>query len=147
MPEIAIREIATSETYAVRHPVLRPGRPLESCYYPKDDDSQTFHLGAFLDGKLCGVATYLQDRHPDFTNLLQYRLRGMAVLQECQGLGLGRQLVEAAELRLMQLDCELVWFTAREAAEGFYARLGYQRIGEYYDEPLLGPHCYMYKRL
>ena len=147
MPVIEVREIATAETYPVRHVVLRPGRPLESCYYPKDDDAGTFHLGVFVDGRLAGVATYLVDSHAGFSDAVQYRLRGMAVLPEYQGLGLGRALIDAAYPRIAAAGATLLWFTAREEAVGFYVKQGFTGHGEYYDEPLLGPHLLMYKRL
>jgi GNAT superfamily N-acetyltransferase len=147
MPKIEVREIATAETYAVRQPVLRPGRPVETCYYPKDDDAWTFHLGTFADGRLAGVATYLVDRHPDFDDAVQYRLRGMAVLPEYQGLGLGRTLVDAAYPRIAAAGATLLWFTARKEAVGFYEKQGFAGLGDYYDEPLLGPHLVMYRRL
>jgi GNAT superfamily N-acetyltransferase len=127
--------------------VLRAGRPLESCYYPKDDDAGTFHLGVFVDQRLVGVATYVVDPHPQLAARQPYRLRGMAVLPEYQGLGLGRALIDAAYPRLTASGCDLLWFTAREEAVGFYERQGFARFGEFYDEPLLGPHLVMYKRL
>jgi GNAT superfamily N-acetyltransferase len=147
MPVIEVREVATAETYAVRHPVLRPGRPLESCRYPRDDEPGTFHLGAFVDRRLCGVATYLRDAHPELAARQPWRLRGMAVLEECQGLGLGRALIDAVYPLLAAAGCDMLWFTAREAALGFYEKQGFTRFGEFYDEPLLGPHLVMYKQL
>jgi len=147
MPVIEVREIATAETYPVRHVVLRPGRPLESCYYPKDDDAGTFHLGVFVDGRLAGVATYLRDAHPELPAREPWRLRGMAVVEEFQSLGLGRALVDAAYPRLAVAGCDMLWFTAREPAVGFYEKQGFIRFADYYDEPLLGPHLVMYKQL
>lgn len=147
MPQIEVRPIATAETYRVRHPVLRAGRPLESCFYPKDDDPTTLHLGAYADGQLAGVATYLRDAHPQLPAREPWRLRGMAVLPQYQGLGLGRSMIEAAYPRLAAAGCDMLWFTAREEAVGFYEKLGILRFGEFYDEPLLGPHLVMFKRL
>ncbi len=39
-----IREISSQETFKVRHPVLRQGRPLEDCAFTDDDLETTIHL-------------------------------------------------------------------------------------------------------
>lgn len=78
---LQLKPIRTSDTYVVRHPVLRNGLPLESCVFYRDDDSNTLHLGAYMGEKLVGVLTLL----PNKANV---QLRGMAVLHEMQKKGL-----------------------------------------------------------
>lgn len=50
-----IQEIQSKETYIVRHPVLRKGKPLESCLFEGDDLETTHHFGLFLDSELIGI--------------------------------------------------------------------------------------------
>lgn len=42
------REIPSKETYLVHHPVLRKGKPTESCTFEIDDLKTTHHLACFL---------------------------------------------------------------------------------------------------
>lgn len=45
---IEIKKITSYETMIVRHPVLRQGKPIETCHFEGDDLSSTYHLGLFL---------------------------------------------------------------------------------------------------
>ena len=64
---IQIKEISSLETYSVRHPVLREGRPIEDCSFDGDDLSTTFHLGLFYEDVLVGVASFMKNNHALFT--------------------------------------------------------------------------------
>ncbi|MCB0428194.1 MAG: GNAT family N-acetyltransferase, partial [Mangrovimonas sp.] len=122
----SIKKISTIETYPVRHPVLRAGRPLEDCKFDHDDLETTFHLGLFEKNHLIGVATFLKNNSSSFPESNQYQLRGMAVLDHFQGKGLGAQLLNYAETELKLSQAELLWFNARERAVPFYSKLGYK---------------------
>ena len=113
--------------------------------YKGDDDDLTFHLGAFVEGKLVSVASFyfenqdqFADKHPH-----QYRLRGMATLNEHHGQGLSSALLKTAFPLIKQNQCTLLWCNAREAAEGFYKKVGFSAHGEIFDLPLIGPHRLM----
>lgn len=145
MPEI--RQIHSIQTYAVRHPVLRPGKPLESCAFEGDDLNSTSHFGLFHDSDLRGVASVFRNAHPGFTELRQFQLRGMAVLDDYQGFGYGRQLLERCEDQVRRAAGELLWFNARENALGFYENLGYKITGKPFLIQGIGMHYVMYQRI
>jgi hypothetical protein len=46
-----VRIINSEDTYLVRHPVLRAGKPIESCIFDGDDIDTTIHLGIYLNRK------------------------------------------------------------------------------------------------
>ena len=50
-----IKKISAEKTHAIRHPMLRQGRPIEDCVFDGDKDPKTIHLGAFIENKLVGV--------------------------------------------------------------------------------------------
>lgn len=110
-----------------------------------DDDELTFHLGAFVDGKLVSVASFYFENHELFQDKFphQYRLRGMATLAEHRGQGLSSALLKTAFPLIKQNQCTLLWCNAREAAEGFYKQVGFSAHGEIFDLPLIGPHRLM----
>ena len=41
----SIKEIHFQETFEVRHPVLREGRPIETCFFDGDELETTKHFG------------------------------------------------------------------------------------------------------
>lgn len=143
----SIKKISTIETYPVRHPVLRAGRPLEDCKFDHDDLETTFHLGLFEKNHLIGVATFLKNNSSSFPESSQYQLRGMAILDRFQGKGLGAQLLNYAETELKLSQAELLWFNARERAVPFYSKLGYKTTGNTFDIKGIGPHYLMFKKL
>ncbi|MEC7784669.1 MAG: GNAT family N-acetyltransferase [Bacteroidota bacterium] len=141
-----IHEITSAETYAVRHPVLRAGRPIETCAMPGDDAEDTFHLGLFDAEKLIGVVTFMNASKSQFTGK-QYQLRGMAVLDGYQGKGLGNLLVAGGEARLKAAGYKLLWCNARIKALNFYTRKGFKIEGEPFEIDPIGTHYLLYKNL
>lgn len=142
-----VKNITAQETYVVRHPVLRPGRPIEDCIFDNDDLDSTFHLGLFYQNQLSGVVTYLKNGTPLLRHVMQYQLRGMAVLENLQGLSLGTALIQHGENILHKLNAQVVWCNARAIAVPFYEKNGFKIIGEPFDIPKIGLHFTMCKLL
>lgn len=143
----SIKEITAKETFTVRHPVLRQGKPLESCALEGDNLETTFHLGIFCQNKLVGISTFLNSKHPLITEENQYQLRGMAVLNEYQSHGLGKLILNHGENLLKTQSIKIVWCNAREKAVNFYKKNGYQIIGQPFDIKDIGTHYLMFKPL
>ena len=137
---IIIKEIQTEETYSIRHQELRQGFPIETCHFDKDDESDTFHLGAFENKKLVGVVTLVKSEKG-------YQLRGMAVLSKEQGKGIGSLLIQKAEEKLQQEQISYLWMNARINAVPFYEKLGYLTQGDIFNIETVGEHIIMYKSL
>jgi len=144
--DYTVKQITAVETYAVRHPVLRAGRPIETCAMPGDDAQDTFHLGLFDAEKLIGVVTFMNATKTQFTGK-QYQLRGMAVLDGYQGKGLGNLLVAAGEARLKAAGYKLLWCNARIKALNFYTRKGFKIEGKPFEIDPIGTHYLLYKHL
>lgn len=142
---IEIKGITSGETFMVRHPVLRQGKPVDSCKFDEDDLPTTFHLGAFYNDKLVGVVTILKKDKNTFVKKNQFQLRGMAVLQEYQGQGIGAVLVKQSEDRVIEQKGSLIWLNARQVAVNFYERLGYKISSDKFEIPLIGVHYTMTK--
>lgn len=145
-PNYNLNEITAKETWPVRHPVLRKGRPLEDVYMEADEKETTFHLGIFHKNNIVGVASFMDDINPAF-NGVQARLRGMAVLPEFRKKGLAELILKKGEEILKEKGATLLWFNARIIALNFYKNLGYETVGPEFDIPLVGPHYVMKKQL
>lgn len=144
---IEIKLISSQETIAVRHPVLREGRPLAECVFEHDALPTTKHLGLYLDEHLVGVATLIESKNQLFQEQHQFQLRGMAVLKDFQSCGYGDLLLQYAEQLVFKHKESLIWFNARTVAVGFYKKNNYKIIGEPFEISGVGTHHKMYKTL
>lgn len=141
-----IKIISSYDTYVVRHPVLRKGRPLETCVFEGDALPTTKHFGLFYNNQLIGVASLFNNNHREIPHQKSLQLRGMAVLDEFQGSGLGKILLQNIIQHLKEANNSfLLWFNARVSASGFYAKLGFNVLGETFDIPNIGPHYVMFQ--
>ena len=149
---IRIQSITAVQTLPLRSAVLRPDRPIEESIFVGDNDPATFHLGAFADDALIGVASLY--REPLRGSVAQvaapavqpadvWRLRGMAVEPMLQGQGYGRQLLTACLQEVGLRDGKLLWCNARTSAVGFYQGAGFEISGAEFVIPQIGPHYVM----
>ncbi|MGG2067144.1 GNAT family N-acetyltransferase [Bacillus sp. S14(2024)] len=144
---IEIKRIDCSQTYALRHEILRPNQSLEDCRYTSDNEENTFHLGAFMDDKLISIASFSYEIHPSLGEGIHYRLRGMATEQNFRKQHAGSTLIHSAEAILAERHAQLLWCNARITVANYYTRLGFQEYGEIFDIPPIGLHKLMYKIL
>lgn len=134
------------DTLPLRQKILKPFATLVQCQYPEDDFETTFHFALRQNNEIKGIATFIQQGHPEFSADLPYRLRGMAIDKELQGQGLGKKLLAHGVDFLVARHCDLIWFNARETAFPFYQSLGFILHGPLFELPGIGPHKVMYKR-
>ncbi len=141
-----IQLISASATYSVRNIVLRPGRPVKECHFLGDESKGTFHLGLFKGEHIVGVASFMTNSNPFFDPNIQYQLRGMAVLPEYIGQGLGTLLLKEGESKIKQESKDaFIWFNARVSAINFYKKHGYKSFGKKFEVPGVCEHIVMFK--
>jgi GNAT superfamily N-acetyltransferase len=142
-----IKEITYQETFLVRNLTLRKGKPIETCFFEGDDLIETKHFGYFDDGKNIGTVSIYRNKNTIFNSPNQYQIRGMAILNEFQGRGYGKQLIKHCENYLKTNNTGLVWFNARETAIPFYEKLGYKTVGFPFAIADVGIHLIMFKKI
>jgi GNAT superfamily N-acetyltransferase len=142
-----IKTITSQATFAVRQPVLRPGKPVDTCIFEGDDNPDTIHFGIHDADALVGVISVFSAANELFDHKNQFQIRGMAVLKTQQGKGLGKLLVRHAEEYVAEKGGILIWFNAREMATGFYEKAGYYVIGKAFEIKGVGTHYVMFKIL
>lgn len=135
-----VQIIETEQTYPLRHLVLRPGRPIETCYFDGDQDFDTVHIGLYEKDEIQCIVSFRKKSHEYFSEDNQYQLRGMATHPEKRGQGLGKLIIEEG-LKLFKHD--LIWCNARISARGFYEKFGFKSHGEVFEIPDVGPHIIM----
>ena len=144
MPEVTAIEVVDvppEATHDLRREVLRGGNPDSDVNFPEDHVNGAFHLGARAgDGTLLGVASFSPRETEHRPARSAYQLRGMAVLEIHQGLGIGKRLLDEAAARLRNLGIEVLWANGRDSALGFYERWGMQVVGDGFVNPGGIPH-------
>lgn len=103
-------------------------------------EAESLHLVALDAGRVVGCVLF----HPEGPG--SGRLFQMAVEPDRQGGGLGTRLVRALEEEVASRGFREVTLHARDAAVGFYARLGYVSFGAPYVEVGI-PHQNMRRSL
>lgn len=141
-----IKKISSAETFSVRHPVLRKGKPMESCHFEGDDLETTQHFGLYLKQEIVGIISLFKKSNPDFQEKNQYQIRGMAVLEDQRKKDFGKALILYSEEQCKNQNVDLIWFNARIEASGFYEKMGYQKIGTPFEIPDVGEHIVMFKK-
>src|SRR5690625_4761416 len=142
-----IDQINPEDTYEIRYKVLRPNQSIESIKYESDVFRNSFHLGAYVDTKLISVASFLKERHSSFDEINQYRLNGMATLNEYRGKGAGSTLLIEGEKILKKRHARLLWCNAKFPVSNYYTGFGLREHGEVFVIDSIGPHKLMYKKL
>ena len=142
---IEVKKIKPEETYQIRLEVLRKNINLPY-KFDGDLDENTFHLGVFIDGVLIAVSSFMESKHSNLKGG-QYQLRGMATLNEFQGYGGGKLMMQKAFSLLSKLNIDYLWCNARVVAVKFYEKQGMEIMGDDFDIPLVGKHFVMFKKI
>ena len=75
-----VKIVSAKELYLIRHEVLRPGKPISTTYYQKDNHVDTIHFAAYNQSVICSIATFYPEFFKPVSSEKSYRLRGMATL-------------------------------------------------------------------
>jgi ribosomal protein S18 acetylase RimI-like enzyme len=124
----------------LRNDILR--KPLKLMLTPEEleKEKDEILIGAFEEEKMLGCCMLIT---VDPTTV---RLRQMAVLNNLQGKGIGRALMQFAENIARDRGFKKIMMHARKSAAGFYEKLGYQVCSAEFEEVTL-PHYEMEKKL
>jgi ribosomal protein S18 acetylase RimI-like enzyme len=124
----------------LRDAVLR--KPLGLSFTTEDleKEKDNMLIGAFEDEQMLGCCMLVEEE-PEIV-----RLRQMAVLNDLQGKGIGRALMNFAENLARDRGYKIIRMHARSNAIGFYEKVGYKVKGDQFIEITI-PHFVMEKDL
>jgi len=124
----------------LRDDILR--KPLGLGFTPEELESEKDNMliAAFDDEMILGCCMLVEEQ-PGVV-----RLRQMAVLNDLQGKGIGRALMNFAENIARDRGFLIIRMHARVNAIGFYEKVGYKIRGEQFIEITI-PHYVMEKKL
>src|SRR5436190_5955937 len=124
----------------LREDILR--KPLGFTFTPDELEAEKDNMliAAFEDDRILGCCMLVEERPAVI------RLRQMAVLNDLQGKGVGRALMQFAENIARDHGYKIVRMHARAHAVGFYEKVGYKVKGDQFVEVTI-PHYVMEKLL
>ena len=126
-----VEDVPAEATHDLRWRILRDSRPGAPVVFPEDRRADAFHLAVRdAPGAVVAVASFSAEETPYRPGRSAVRLRGMAVDRPAQHHGLGRLLVTTVVDRLRGDGVDVLWCNARDSAVGFYARLGFEVVGD-----------------
>jgi predicted GNAT family N-acyltransferase len=124
----------------LREDILR--KPLGLSLSPDELESEKDNMliGAFEEEDMLGCCMLVEE------NRDTVRLRQMAVLNDLQGKGIGRALMNFAENIARDRGYKKLSMHARKNVVGFYEKMGYKVQGDEFVEVTI-PHYVMVKKL
>jgi ribosomal protein S18 acetylase RimI-like enzyme len=127
-------------TVELRRAVLRV--PLGLDFSPEElaNERSDYHLMCRRGGEVVGCLVLLPQAGGDI------KMRQVAVMPHAQRQGIGRRLTQFAERFARQHGFKRMTLHARTTAVPFYEKLGYERVGEEFEEVTI-PHWAMRKAL
>ena len=124
----------------LRDEILR--KPL-GIHFSKEElekEQHNLHIAAYEDDQMLGCCMLVEEQPQTV------RLRQMAVMNDLQGKGIGRALMQFAENLARDRGYKRITMHARKNAAGFYEKMGYRKIGKEFEEITI-PHVVMEKEL
>ena len=124
----------------LRDDMLR--KPLGLGFTPQEleGEKDNMFIAAFEEEDILGCCMLVEE------NTEIVRLRQMAVLNDLQGKGIGRALMNFAENIARDRGYKILSMHARKNDIGFYEKMGYQVAGDEFFEVTI-PHYVMEKKL
>ena len=124
----------------LREDILRKPLGLSLSTEELENEKDNMLIGAFEDEDMLGCCMLVEE------NRDTVRLRQMAVLNDLQGKGIGRALMNFAENLARDRGYKKLSMHARKNVVGFYEKMGYKVQGDEFVEVTI-PHYVMVKKL
>ncbi len=124
----------------LRDEILRKPLGLSFTREELDREKNNLHIVAYEDERMLGCCMLLEE-DPETV-----RLRQMAVMNDLQGKGIGKALMQFAENLARDRGYKKITMHARKNALGFYEKMGYKTRGKEFEEITI-PHYVMEKEL
>ncbi|MEM7162948.1 MAG: GNAT family N-acetyltransferase [Bacteroidota bacterium] len=126
--------------------VLRPNDPVSFSQYPSDNQNDDFHVGAYIDNVLVGVASYYIEKSERLHYPKQSRLRGLAVLPDYREQGVGTELIANSLDIVRGTGSSVLWSAAYPDVCGFFLKMGFIELPEVYQTET-GPQKLVYRKI
>lgn len=124
----------------LRDDILRRPLGLSFTREELEKEKSNIHIVAYEDERMLGCCMLVEEEPQTV------RLRQMAVMNDLQGKGVGKALMQFAENIARDRGYKKITMHARKNALGFYEKMGYKTTGNEFHEITI-PHYVMEKEL
>ena len=124
----------------LRDEILRKPLGLTFSKEELEKEKNNLLIVAYEDERMLGCCMLIEE------GIQTVRLRQMAVMNDLQGKGIGKALMQFAEIIARDRGYRKITMHARKDASGFYEKMGYRRQGDEFKEITI-PHYVMEKEL
>lgn len=124
----------------LRDDILRKPLGLSFSHDELEKEKTNLLMAAYEDDSMLGCCMLVEE------DPQTVRLRQMAVINDLQGKGIGKALMQFAENLARDRGYKKITMHARKNAVGFYEKMGYRKIGREFQEITI-PHYVMEKEL
>ena len=124
----------------LRDEILRKPLGLNFSKDELEKERAHMHMAAYEDDQMLGCCMLVEE------DPKTVRLRQMAVVNDVQGKGIGRGLMQFAQNLARDPSFKTITMHARKNAIGFYEKMGYKKFGDEFMEITI-PHVVMEKEL
>jgi len=124
----------------LRNEVLRKPLGLVFSAEELEKEKENLLIGAYEEDIMLGCCMLVEEGEDTV------RLRQMAVLNDLQGKGIGKALMNFAENLARDRGYKKITMHARKNSVGFYEKMGYKLVGTEFEEITI-PHFVMEKKL
>lgn len=128
------------ETVALRNDILR--RPLGLTFTAEAlaGEANEVHIACYYNNDLVGCLILVPRENGEL------KMRQVAVSESFQGKGVGKAMVDFSEDFARKNNFSIITMHARETAIPFYLKLGYEIVGDKFEEVTI-PHYKMQKQV
>jgi predicted GNAT family N-acyltransferase len=142
---VDVEQVPAYLVLPLRQRVLRAHQNVADVGFEGDETGT--HFAAFdTSSAIVGVVSLIGEP-PDTSGTPSWRLRGMATEPALQRQGVGRALMSGLLDFVARSGGGSLWCNARLHAVGFYELFGFVVTGEVFEEPDIGPHVRMARRV
>jgi predicted GNAT family N-acyltransferase len=111
-----IRKVTAEDTWAIRHQVMWPDKPIE--YVQLTEDQQGLHFGVYEGDQLVSVISL-------FIDGAEAQFRKFATRTDLQGKGYGTGLLRYLVDEVSAYSIQRLWCNARTSKSSFYKKAGF----------------------
>jgi predicted GNAT family N-acyltransferase len=125
VPVLTAQQMAAA--YSIRRRVFIEEQGIDETIEHDIDDLSAIHVLALQDAQPVGCGRMVE-------SAAGAKIGRMAVLPECRGRGIGRQVLDYLVAAARERGARLAYLHAQVPVEGFYLKRGFRPVGEVFEE-------------
>ena len=143
--EPLVQQVPAAVTRPLRQRLLKQNSTLHDLAKSDGDFPEAGYYAVLSgDNRVLAVAS-ARPEAPSWPHTARnpWRIRGVVTIETDRGRGLGTSVVCAVLNHIRKNGGDLAWLNGRTPARQFYRHLGFEQVGDDWNDPESGPHMTM----